>query len=94
MEESETRRSDGGDKATNMMYAVRFNDKNNKQHKKTGQFILNSQIYAQRVPPGKNRCAGIKMHGSQGHKERWRVTAPSENNVNIVSLHSETTRKS
>ena len=26
---------------------------------KTGQFILNSQIYAQRVPPRIHRCAGI-----------------------------------
>ena len=35
------------------------------------------------------------MHGSQGHRERrLRVTAPRENNVNIVILHSETTRKS
>ena len=36
--EQNTRRSDGGDEATNMVYAVRFNEERNKQHK-TGQFI-------------------------------------------------------
>ena len=33
-----------------MSAGVRFNKERNKQHE-TGQFILNSQIYAQRVPP-------------------------------------------
>ena len=50
MEESETRRGDGGDEATNTVYAICFNKERNKQHK-TGLFILNSQTYAQRVPP-------------------------------------------
>ena len=50
MEESETRRSDGGDEATNTVYAIRFNKERNKQHE-TGLFILNSQINAQRVRP-------------------------------------------
>ena len=95
---------------------------------KTGQFILNSQIYAQRVPPriaceqalifGRvkrvsreraserrsrearfaclnrracsqatpriHRCAGIlEMPGSQAHRERLRVTAPSVNRFRL-----------
>ena len=95
---------------------------------KTGQFILNSQIYAQRVPPriaceqalifGQvkrvsreraserrsreanfacpnrracsqatpriHRCAGIlEMPGSQAHRERLRVTAPSVNRFRL-----------
>ena len=45
MEESETRCSDGGNEGTNMVYAVHFNEERSKQHE-TGQFILNSQIFA------------------------------------------------
>ena len=52
---------------------------------KTGQFILNSQIYAQRVPPRIHRCTRIKMNGSQGHGERLHVTAPSENNPGTMT---------
>ena len=51
---------------------------------KTGQFILNSQIYAQRVPRGSTDAP--EMQGSQGHRERLRITAPSENRVDILVL--------
>ena len=57
---------------------------------KTGQFIINSQIYAQQVPPRIHRCAEIEMHG---HREPLCVTALSENSVKIrrAERHSPTT---
>ena len=57
---------------------------------KTGQFIINSQIYAQQVPPRIHRCAEIEMHG---HREPLCVTALSETSVKIrrAERHSPTT---
>ena len=57
---------------------------------KTGQFIINSQKYAQQVPPRIYRCAEIEMHG---HREPLCVTALSENSVKIrrAERHSPTT---
>ena len=58
---------------------------------KTGQFILNSQIYAQRVLRGSTDAP--EMHGSQGHRERLRITAPSENSVDILVLFPQRTQR-
>ena len=58
---------------------------------KTGQFILNSQIYAQRVPRGSTDAP--EMRGSQGHRERLRITAPSENRVDILVLFPQRTQR-
>ena len=64
--------------ATNQVSGVRFNEERNKQHE-TVQFILNSQIYPQRVPLRIHRCAGVEMYGFHGRRDRLCVTAASEN---------------
>ena len=46
---------------------------------KKGQFILNLQIYAQRVPLRIHRCAGVEMYGFHGRRDRLCVTAASKN---------------
>ena len=71
MEEIETRRSDGGDKATNVVYAVRFNEKSNKQHENRSIYTKLTNTCTTSSPPDPQMCWNLSAR-SQGHRERYR----------------------
>ena len=50
-------RGGGSERQTRCLVSVFM--KRGIKRRKTGQFILNSQIYVQQVPPRIHRCAGI-----------------------------------
>ena len=83
MEEIETRRSDGGDKATNMVYAVRFNEKSDKQHENRSIYTTHKYMHNE-FPRGSTDVLEFKCTGPKGTGS---ATAVEGLNVNIGTLN-------
>ena len=72
MEEIETRRSDGGDKATNVVYAVRFNEKSNKQHENRSIYTKLTNICTTSSPADPQMCWNLSARVPRAQGVRCR----------------------